>query len=92
MARGSAQPTRVDGCVSGGWTERVSASLTKYVTFTADALVFDNQWVELWNPTLFVGYHRANEGTLSEQVRGHYRVPVRKVESLRYDLCTASGY
>lgn len=89
MTRANQRPTRVDGCVTGSWIERAGPYLYKYVSFTCDALVFDNRWIELHNPTIFVGYHSASEGTFSEQVTGYYRVPVHKFERLTYDLCTA---
>lgn len=89
MTRTSHKPTRIDGCVYGRWVERIDRHLTRYTTFTCDALVFDDRWVELRNPTLFVSYTHADEGRFSEQVKGYYRVPASRMTQLSYDLCTA---
>lgn len=89
MTRRAYEPTRVDQCVSGRYTERLDAQLMATCDFTAAAIVFDNQWVEFRDVMIsrrYTGLKR--ECPNIEHVPGWYRVPVRRIDNLRYDLCT----
>lgn len=81
-----AQPTRVEVCVTGRWTEDCGQYLTKYVGFAADAIMFDNHWVELRNATTSTTFSNPG-GQPHVESHAFLRVPVRKINRLTYDLC-----
>lgn len=81
-----AEATRVEVCVTGRWVEDCGRYLVKYVGFAADAIMFDNQWVELRNVTTSTTYAYP-PGTPCVEEFQFLRVPVRKIERLTYDLC-----
>lgn len=87
MSRSRIEPTRVDSCVVGRYTQQEPA-FVRFVEFTAESLVFDNQWVELRNPVLSVTFNDQQPNPSSvEQITGWLRVPIRTIDQLRYDLC-----
>lgn len=91
MTRANQRATRIDACVTGWWTE-VDNSWTK-IGFHTESLVFDGQWLELYRPTLSWDFGPPYRQGSVEEVTGWYRVPVRRVRRLVYDLCVdESGY